>query len=53
MLVVALGHHGNRPMLIVRLDNELQIYQVYRYPKGYLKLRFKKIHQNFIVGFAR
>ena len=40
-------------MLLVRLDSELQIYQVYRYPKGYLKLRFKKIDHNFIVGFAR
>ncbi|XP_016844737.1 cleavage and polyadenylation specificity factor subunit 1 [Nasonia vitripennis] len=51
--VVALGHHGNRPMLLVRLDSELQIYQVYRYPKGHLKLRFKKIDHNFIVGFSR
>ena len=40
-------------MLLVRLDTELQIYQVYRYPKGYLKLRFKKMDQNFIVGFSR
>ncbi|XP_014213908.1 cleavage and polyadenylation specificity factor subunit 1 [Copidosoma floridanum] len=53
ILMVALGHHGNRPMLLVRLNNEVQIYQVYRYPKGYLKLRFKRIEHNFIVGFAR
>ncbi|KAJ8681514.1 hypothetical protein QAD02_017306 [Eretmocerus hayati] len=51
--VVALGHHGNRPMLIVRLDSELQIYQIYRYARGYLKLRFKKIEHNIIVGFSR
>ncbi|XP_058806106.1 cleavage and polyadenylation specificity factor subunit 1 isoform X2 [Phymastichus coffea] len=51
--MVALGHHGNRPMLLVRLDNDLQVYQVYRYPKGYLKIRFKKMEHNFTVGFSR
>ena len=51
--MVALGHHGNRPMLLVRLNNEMQIYQVYRYPKGYLKIRFKRLEHNFIVGFTR
>lgn len=51
--MVALGHHGNRPMLLVRLDNDLQVYQVYRYPKGNLKLRFKKMEHSFTVGFSR
>lgn len=48
--MVALGHHGNRPMLLVRLDSELQIYQAYRYPKGHLKLRFKKLDHGIIPG---
>lgn len=48
--MVALGHHGNRPMLLLRLDSELQIYQAYRYPKGYLKLRFKKLEHGIIPG---
>ncbi|KAG5324675.1 CPSF1 factor, partial [Acromyrmex heyeri] len=50
ILMVALGHHGNRPMLLVRLDSDLQIYQAYRYPKGYLKLRFKKLDHGIIPG---
>ncbi|XP_020283303.1 cleavage and polyadenylation specificity factor subunit 1 [Pseudomyrmex gracilis] len=53
ILAVALGHHGNRPMLLVRLDSELQIYQAYRYPKGHLKLRFKKLDHGIIFGHLR
>lgn len=53
ILIVALGHHGNRPMLLVRLDNELQMYQAYKYPKGYLKLRFKKLDHGIIPGSLR
>lgn len=51
--MVALGHHGNRPMLLLRLDNELQIYQAYKYPKGYLKLRLKKLDHGIIPGSLR
>lgn len=51
--MVALGHHGNRPMLLVRLDSELQIYQAYRYPKGHLKLRFKKLDHGIIPGHLK
>ncbi|XP_043282051.1 cleavage and polyadenylation specificity factor subunit 1 isoform X2 [Venturia canescens] len=50
ILMVALGHHGNRPMLLIRLDSELQIYQAYKYPKGHLKLRFKKLDHSIIPG---
>ncbi|CAL7948360.1 unnamed protein product [Xylocopa violacea] len=53
ILMVALGHHGNRPMLLVRLDSELQIYQAYKYPKGHLKLRFKKLDHSIIPGHLR
>ncbi|XP_015127450.1 cleavage and polyadenylation specificity factor subunit 1 [Diachasma alloeum] len=53
ILMVALGHHGSRPILLVRLDNELQIYQAYRYPKGNLKLRLKKLEHGIIYGQAR
>lgn len=48
--MVALGHHGNRPMLLIRLDSELQIYQAYKYPKGHLKMRFKKLDHSIIPG---
>ncbi|CAB0028580.1 unnamed protein product [Trichogramma brassicae] len=53
MAMVALGHHGSRPMLIIRNNTEVQIYQVYRYSKGYLKLRFKKMDCHFLVGFSK
>ncbi|XP_012280373.1 cleavage and polyadenylation specificity factor subunit 1 isoform X2 [Orussus abietinus] len=53
ILMVALGHHGNRPMLLMRLDSELQIYQAYKYPKGHLKLRFKKLDHDIIPGQLR
>lgn len=53
ILMVALGHHGSRPMLLVRLDNEIQIYQAYMYPKGNLKLRFRKLEHDIIPGQTR
>ncbi|XP_055589529.1 cleavage and polyadenylation specificity factor subunit 1 [Uranotaenia lowii] len=43
ILMVGLGHQGSRPMLFVRLENDLLVYRVYRYAKGHLKLRFKRI----------
>lgn len=52
LLIVALGHHGSRPIMLVRKDDELQVYEAYRYPKGHLKLRFKRMESNFIVGFS-
>ncbi|XP_046747052.1 cleavage and polyadenylation specificity factor subunit 1 isoform X3 [Diprion similis] len=53
ILMVSLGHHGSRPMLLVRMDSEIQIYQAYRYPKGHLKLRFKKLEHSMIPGQIR
>lgn len=43
ILAVSLGHHGRRPLLLIRLPDEILIYQAYRYPKGFLKVRFKKV----------
>ncbi|XP_055533699.1 cleavage and polyadenylation specificity factor subunit 1 [Wyeomyia smithii] len=43
ILMVSLGHYGTRPMLFIRLDNDLLVYRVYRYSKGHLKLRFKRL----------
>ncbi|KAK7575512.1 hypothetical protein V9T40_011798 [Parthenolecanium corni] len=43
ILAVSLGHHGRRPLLLIRLPDEIFIYQAYRYPKGFLKVRFKKV----------
>ncbi|PSN32102.1 Cleavage and polyadenylation specificity factor subunit 1 [Blattella germanica] len=49
ILMVALGHHGSRPLLLVRLDDELLLYQAYRYPRGYLKLRFRRMQHNILI----
>lgn len=42
--VFGLGYHGRRPILLIRTKNELSIYQAFRYVKGNLKLRFKKLN---------
>lgn len=49
LLVVGLGHHGNQPMLLARTDDELLIYQIYRYPRGNLKIRFSKVSHNVLI----
>ncbi|ALC41041.1 Cpsf160 [Drosophila busckii] len=43
--LVGMGQHGERPLLMVRTRLELLIYQVYRYAKGHLKIRFRKLEQ--------
>ncbi|KAI8038594.1 hypothetical protein M5D96_008502 [Drosophila gunungcola] len=43
--VIGLGLNGERPLLFVRTRVELLIYQVFRYPKGHLKIRFRKLEQ--------
>ncbi|XP_022229286.2 cleavage and polyadenylation specificity factor subunit 1 [Drosophila obscura] len=43
--LVGLGLNGERPVLMVRTRVELLIYQVFRYPKGNLKIRFRKLEQ--------
>lgn len=53
ILMVALGHHGSRPLLVVRLDDELLLYQAYRYPRGYLKLRFRRLTHNILIRERR
>ncbi|XP_053680866.1 cleavage and polyadenylation specificity factor subunit 1 isoform X1 [Anopheles nili] len=43
ILMVALGSYGSRPLLFIRLEHDLLIYRVFRYAKGHLKLRFKRL----------
>lgn len=43
ILMIGLGSNGSRPLLLVRLDKDLYMYEVFRFPRGNLKLRFKKI----------
>ncbi|KAK3924905.1 Cleavage and polyadenylation specificity factor subunit 1 [Frankliniella fusca] len=49
LLVVGLGHHGNQPLLLARTDDELLIYQIYRYPRGNLKIRFSKVNHSVLI----
>ncbi|KAK4873313.1 hypothetical protein RN001_015342 [Aquatica leii] len=50
ILMVALGNHGSKPLLIVRLDHDLYIYEVFRFPRGNLKMRFRKLRHNVIYS---
>ncbi|XP_023295562.2 cleavage and polyadenylation specificity factor subunit 1 [Lucilia cuprina] len=41
--MVGLGNNGSRPLLMIRTRLELIIYQAYRYGKGHMKVRFRKL----------
>lgn len=46
--MIGLGNNGSRPLLFVRMDRDLYIYEVFRFSRGNLKLRFKKVKHNII-----
>nr|CAH7722934.1 unnamed protein product [Callosobruchus chinensis] len=48
LLMIGLGNNGSRPILLVRLQKDLYMYEVFRFPRGNLKLRFKKMKHNII-----
>lgn len=48
ILMIGLGNRGSRPLLLVRLDNDLYIYEVFRFPRGNLKMRFRKLKHSII-----
>ncbi|GBP39414.1 Cleavage and polyadenylation specificity factor subunit 1 [Eumeta japonica] len=43
ILVAGLGNKGSRVLMFLRMKNELMIYQVYKYPRGNLKMRFSRV----------
>ncbi|XP_014260039.1 cleavage and polyadenylation specificity factor subunit 1 [Cimex lectularius] len=43
ILLVGLGHNGSKPLLFIRLENEVLIYQAYSYAHVSLNLKFSKI----------
>ncbi|XP_055694304.1 cleavage and polyadenylation specificity factor subunit 1 [Lutzomyia longipalpis] len=43
ILMVGLGCHGNRPLLFIRTEIDVHVYRVFRYPRGHLKIRFRKM----------
>ncbi|KAJ0171666.1 hypothetical protein K1T71_012429 [Dendrolimus kikuchii] len=52
LLVVGLGHKGSRVILMMRCDNDqLMIYQAYKYPRGNLKMRFSRVNVAFPFGY--
>ncbi|XP_046387222.1 cleavage and polyadenylation specificity factor subunit 1 isoform X1 [Ischnura elegans] len=57
LLMVALGHHGGRPLLLVRLDSDdLLLYEAFPFARGSLQLRFRRIHHGLLtreVGSSR
>lgn len=52
ILMIALGNYGSRPLLFIRTGSEMLIYQAYRYSKGHLKLRFRKLNHE-IMSFIK
>lgn len=48
ILMTALGNHGSRPLLFIRTGNEMLIYHAFRYSKGHLKLRFRKMNHEIM-----
>lgn len=48
VLVCGLGHYGNRPLMFIRLDREILIYAAFRYGKGHLKVRFRRMENDLI-----
>ncbi|XP_041971473.1 cleavage and polyadenylation specificity factor subunit 1 [Aricia agestis] len=52
ILVVGLGHKGGRVLMLLKCDNDqLMIYQAYKYPRGNLKMRFSRMAVSFPFGY--
>ncbi|XP_052749426.1 cleavage and polyadenylation specificity factor subunit 1 [Galleria mellonella] len=51
LLVVGVGYKGTRVLMLMRFDDDqLMIYQAYRYPRGNLKMRFSRVPVSFPFG---
>lgn len=48
ILMVGLGLKGSRPVMLVRLENDVYIYEVFRFIRGNLKMRFRKMKHTII-----
>lgn len=51
IMLIGFGEKGRRPLLIIRTQSELMIYHVFRYMKGRLKIRFRKLHAINLVEY--
>lgn len=45
-----MGNEGSRPLLFIRLEKALYIYEVFRFYKGNLKLRFRRLKHEIIYN---
>lgn len=52
IFMTGMGHYGRRPILYLRTRSELLIYQVYRYYRGHLKIRFRKMTHGMMIPMS-
>lgn len=50
LLMIGLGHNGSRPLLFIRMKNEVLIYRAFKYIQGNLKIRFRKLKHSIIYS---
>lgn len=50
ILMRGLGLNGSRPLLFIRMKNDLYIYRVFRYIQGNLKIRFRRMRHTIIYS---
>lgn len=50
ILMIGLGHNGSRPLLLIRMKQEILIYRVFKYIQGNLKIRFRKLAHSIIYS---
>lgn len=50
ILMIGLGHNGSRPLLFIRMKNEILIYRAFKYIQGNLKIRFRKLQHTIIYS---
>jgi cleavage and polyadenylation specificity factor subunit 1 len=48
ILMISLGHNGSRPLLFIRMKNDIYIYRTFRYIQGNLKIRFRRMRHSMI-----
>ena len=48
LLMIGLGHNGSRPLLFIRMKNEVLIYRAFKYIQGNLKIRFRKMKHSIV-----
>lgn len=50
ILMLGLGHNGCRPLLLIRMKNDIYIYRAFRYIQGNLKIRFRRMRHSIIYS---